>query len=149
VNNDLTIAIGERIKKAVSILNSEQKIARNYGVGFPLNHAEIHLLCIISEHPEENTSQLAVRLNITKGAIAQNTKKLLEKGLMASFHLPENRKELYFELTKLGKKAVSGYYRHHKRLNDRLAEYWKTVSGKDLKIILAFLDALIDSNSPG
>ncbi|MDR2808540.1 MAG: MarR family transcriptional regulator [Spirochaetaceae bacterium] len=147
MNKDLPLAIGEKIKKVVSILYNEQKVARRYGIEFPLNHAEIHLLCIIGEHPEENTSQLAVRLNITKGAIAQNTKKLVGKGLMTSFHPPENKKKVYFELTKLGEKAVSGYYRHHKRLNDRLSEYWKTVSDKEMETIAAFLDALIDSST--
>ena len=144
MNTEMILAIVEKFSKAANILNNEQKVARDYGIGFPLNHAEIHLLGIINEHPDENTSQLAARLGITKGAIAQITKKLLEKGLMTSFHPPENRKEVYFKLTKLGEKAVSGHIRHHKRLNTRFFTYLETLSEKDLKNILTLLDKAIE-----
>ncbi|MDR1147103.1 MAG: MarR family transcriptional regulator [Spirochaetaceae bacterium] len=148
MNKELVFAIGEKTNKAVSILNNEQKVARDYGIGFLLNHAEVHLLGIINEHPDENTSQLAARLGITKGAIAQITKKLLEKGLMTSFHPPENKKEVYFEMTKLGKKAVSGHNRHHQRLNSGLMKYFETLSDKDMQTILTFLDNIIEGNNP-
>ncbi|GHT99208.1 hypothetical protein FACS1894142_6540 [Spirochaetia bacterium] len=148
MDKELALAIGEKINKAASILNSEKKVARDYGIGFPLNHAEVQLLDIINGHPDENTSQLAVRIGITKGAIAQITKKLLEKDLIARFHTPENNKEVYFELTRLGKKAVSGHWKHHERLNAGLMRYFETLSGKDIKTIFSFLDTVIKGNIP-
>ncbi|MDR3237439.1 MAG: MarR family transcriptional regulator, partial [Spirochaetia bacterium] len=140
-------AIAEKINKAVTMLGNEKKIARDYGTGFPLNHAEVHLLDIINEHPGENTSQLAARNGITKGAIAQITKKLLQKELIAAFQIPENRTEVYFELTKLGKKAISGHNRHHKRLNSGLTKYFEILSDKDMQTIVTFLDILIEGNN--
>jgi DNA-binding MarR family transcriptional regulator len=107
----------------------------------------VHLLDTINEHPGENTSQLAARNGITKGAIAQITKKLLEKELITTFQIPENRKEVYFELTKLGKKAVSGHDRHHKRLNAGLTKYFEILSDKDMQTIVTFLDVLIEGSS--
>jgi DNA-binding MarR family transcriptional regulator len=148
MNRELALAIGEKINKAVTILSNEKKIARDYGIGFPLNHAEVHLLDTINEHPGENTSQLALRNGITKGAVAQITKKLLEKGLIRAFQAPENRKEVYFELTKPGKKAVLGHNRHHERLNAGLRQYFETLSDKEMKTILTFLDHVIEGNTP-
>jgi DNA-binding MarR family transcriptional regulator len=148
VDNELALVIGEKINKAVTVLSREKKIARDYGTGFLLNHAEVHLLDTINQHQGENTSQLALRNGITKGAVAQITKKLLEKGLITAFQVPENRKEVYFELTKLGKKAVSGHDRHHRRLNAGLSEYFELLSDKDMQIISAFLDKIIEGNSP-
>jgi DNA-binding MarR family transcriptional regulator len=148
MNRELALAIAEKINKAVTILSNEKKIARDYGTGFPLNHAEVHLLDTINEHPGGNTSQLAVRNGITKGAIAQITKKLLEKDLITAFQTPENRKEVYFELTVIGKKAVSGHERHHKRLNSGLSKYFDTLNDKDMQTISAFLDMLIEGNKP-
>jgi DNA-binding MarR family transcriptional regulator len=145
MKTELILALAEKFIKAANILNNEQKVARDYGIGFPLNHAEVHLLTIIKEHPDENTSQLAARLSITKGAIAQITKKLLEKGLMTSFHPPENRKEVYFKLTKSGKKVVSGHIRHHNRLNAGFFAYLETLSDKDLKNMLTLLDKAIEN----
>jgi DNA-binding MarR family transcriptional regulator len=148
MNRELALAIAEKINKAVTVLDKEKKVARDYGVGFLLNHAEVHLLDSIGEHSGENTSQLALRNGITTGAIAQITKKLLEKGLVTAFQVPENKKEVYFELTKLGQKAVSGHDRHHKRLNSGLTKYFETLSDKDMQTILTFLDILIEGNSP-
>ena len=148
MNRELALAIAEKINKAVVVLSREQKIARDYGTGLPLNHAEVHLLDTINEHPGENTSALAIRNGITKGAIAQITKKLLEKDLITAFQTPENRKEVYFELTALGKKAVSGHTRHHKRLNSGLSKYFDTLGDEDMQTILTFLDMLIAGNKP-
>lgn len=148
MNMELALAIAEKINKAVTVLDKEKKVARDYGVGFLLNHAEVHLLDTINQHPDENTSQLALRNGITKGAIAQITKKLQEKGLITAFRLPENKKEIYFELTKLGKKAVSGHDRHHKRLNGGLSKYFETLSDKDMQTIIIFLDKIIEGNNP-
>ena len=39
MNRELALAIVEKINKAVTILSNEKKIARDYGIGFPLNHA--------------------------------------------------------------------------------------------------------------
>ena len=148
MNKELSLIIGEKINKAVTVLDREKKVARDYGTGFLLNHAEVHLLDTINRNPDENTSQLAQRNGITKGAVAQITKKLLEKELITAFQMPDNRKEVYFELTALGKKAVSGHDRHHRRLNAGLEKYFETLSGKDMKTISTFLDNIIEGNSP-
>jgi DNA-binding MarR family transcriptional regulator len=148
MNRELALVIAEKINKAVSVLNSEKKVARDYGIGFPLNHADVHLLDTINGHLDENTSQLAERIGITKGAIAQITKRLVEKSLITSYHTPENKKEVYFKLTKLGKKAVLGHSRHHQRLNAGLHQYFESLSDKDMRTIAAFLDVLIAGNMP-
>jgi DNA-binding MarR family transcriptional regulator len=147
MNKEMALDIGEKINKAVTVLSREQKVARDYGAGFPINHAEVHLLDTINQHPGENTSRLARRNGITKGAVAQITKKLLEKSLVTSFQMPGNRKEVYFELTKLGKKVVSGHDRHHRRLNTELSKYFDSLSDRDMQTISAFLDKIIEGNS--
>ena len=145
MNKELLLSLGEKVNIAVSILNKENKVSRDYGIGFLLNHAEVNLLYIISTYPNENTSKLALRLGVTKGAIAQITKKLLEKELLTSFNIPKNKKEMYFELTKLGKKAISGHIQHHKQLNKGLQKYTDTLSEKEITTILTFFEELIKS----
>jgi DNA-binding MarR family transcriptional regulator len=147
MNRKLALAIGEKINKAVTALSREKKIARDYGAGFPINHAEVHLLDSIKQHKGENTSLLALRNGITKGAVAQITKKLLEKGLITAFQTPENRKEVYFALTQTGEKVVAGHNRHHRRLNTGLSKYFETLSDKDMQTILTFLDKVIEGNN--
>jgi len=147
MNRELALSIAEKINKAMTLLNNEKKIARDYGIGFLLNHAEVHLLDIINDRPDENTSQLALRNGITKGAVAQITKKLMEKELITAFQIPENKKEVYFKLTKLGKKAVAGHTQHHDKLSAGLRKYFETLNDKDMQTILTFLDILIEGNN--
>jgi DNA-binding MarR family transcriptional regulator len=64
----------------------------------------------INQHQGENTSRLALRNGITKGAVAQITKKLLEKDLITAFQVPENRKEVYFEQTFFAMFDASGSF---------------------------------------
>jgi len=147
MNSDLSLTLGEKISKAVTLLNNENKVAHDYGIGFPLYHAEVNLLYIISKYPHENTSLLAIRLGITKGAITQITQKLLGKGLLTSFNTPGNRKVVYFELTKLGKKVISSHIRYHEQRNAQIREYFSTLSNNDQKTIHSFFDVLINSHS--
>jgi len=146
--NRQNLAIGEKLNKVIGLINSDIKTVRDYGTGFSLPHSEVFLLWIISEYPNDNTSRLALRLGITKGAIAQVTKKLYEKGLITSFHTPENRKETFFKPTKLGKKAVSGHIRYHEQQSAQILEFINSLSGKEIKTINAFFDVLINSYSP-
>ena len=79
MHRQLALILAEKINKAITVLNAEKKTPRDYGIGFSLYHSEIRLLDTIAVHAGENSSALAARLGITKGAITQVVKKLTEK----------------------------------------------------------------------
>ncbi|MDR1453702.1 MAG: MarR family transcriptional regulator [Candidatus Margulisbacteria bacterium] len=143
MDRQLALVLAEKINKVITVLNAEKKTPWDYGIGFSLYHSEVHLLDTIAVHAGENPSALAARLGITKGAITQVVKKLTEKELVESYHLPDNQKELYFRLTPLGKKAVRGHHKHHTRLNAGIFAYFESLTRKEGQVIIKFLDVLL------
>lgn len=80
--------------------------------------SEVHCIEAINKTAEPNVTKLAETLYMTRGAISKLTKKLIQKGLIASYRKPENKKEIYFRLTAKGS-AVN-------KIHDELhAEFWQ------------------------
>jgi DNA-binding MarR family transcriptional regulator len=134
----------EKIYKITNIVNQEMKVARDYGVGFPLYHSEVQMLDVIDNHEGANASELAKTLGVTCGAIGQVTKKLMNKGLIESYQLSDNKKEVYFRLTDLGRKASIGHQKHHEKLNAGVYDYICKLEESELQKFSELLDAAIN-----
>jgi DNA-binding MarR family transcriptional regulator len=135
----------EKLYKAMNLLAWEMQTAWDYGAGFPLYHSEVHLLDNIKEHEGAKVSELAGFMNMTNGAVSQTAKKLLDKGLVEDYKLPENRKEVFFRLTPLGEKVYKGHKKHHEKMNGGFYDYLNGLSEKNIQVICNFLDAMIQS----
>ena len=80
---------------------------------------EVHCIDIIEKNPDSNVTRLANTLRVTRGAISKTTKKLLEDGAIEKYQRPENKKEIYFRLTDIGK---SIYFEHEKMHQARMEQ---------------------------
>jgi DNA-binding MarR family transcriptional regulator len=90
-----------------------EKIPVDYGIGKDLYHSERHMLDTIGDNPTLNVSELARSIGVTKGAISQVVKKLEEKQVVKRYKQAENEKEVFVDLTELGKVI----YKRHKQAN--------------------------------
>jgi DNA-binding MarR family transcriptional regulator len=135
----------EKLYKLVTLLAWEMETAWDYGVGFTLNHSETHLLDNIKIYSGANAGELARLMNITNGAVSQITKKLLDKELIESYRMPDNRKEVFFNLTPLGEKVYRGHQKHHDKMNAGFFDYVEGLNESDLRKICDFLDTVIQS----
>jgi DNA-binding MarR family transcriptional regulator len=135
----------EKLYKMMSLLLWEMETAWDYGAGFPIRHSEVHLLDTIKEHEGAKASEIAGYLGLTNGAISQGTKKLLDKGLVEDYKLPNNRKEVFFRLTPLGEKVYRGHKEHHGKMDIGFSQYRAGLSEKDLQVICNFFDAATQS----
>ena len=81
--------------------------------------AEVHYIECIGENKDSNLTKLADTLYMTRGAITKITRKLMEKGLIESYRKPDNKKEIYFRLTKQGKTISQLHARLHKEFHER------------------------------
>jgi DNA-binding MarR family transcriptional regulator len=135
--------LAEKLYKTMNVLNQEMKTARDYSIGFNLCHSEVSLLDIIKAHKNATASDLSRILGVTTGAVWQVSRKLQDKGLIESYQTDDNRKEVYFCLTELGKKASRGHQKHHEGINAGLFDYFSRLEERDLKKIHEFLDTVI------
>ena len=102
------------------------------------NPSEIHCIAYIGEDKDSNVTKLAESFDMTRGAISKLTKKLVKKGLIESYQKPENKKEVYFELTKQGKAIYNTHEEMHREFKDRDQPFFEQVPEEQLDAILGF-----------
>jgi DNA-binding MarR family transcriptional regulator len=139
--------LAEKLYKAFNLAGQEMKTAWDYGIGLNLYHSEVHLLDMIKAHKGANASELSRIMGVTTGAVWQVSRKLLDKGLIENYQHENNKKEVLFQLTDLGKKACKGHQKHHETINTGLFEYMENLNEADIKIISEFLDVIIKGMS--
>ncbi len=93
---------------------SLEKIPVDYGAGHSLYHSERHMIDQIGDNPRMNLTEFARSVGVTKGAISQVVKKLEGKGVIRRYKEIDNDKEVFIELTDLGRDI----YEKHKKVNE-------------------------------
>lgn len=100
--------------KVVNKYNALEKIPVRYGMKQNLYHSERHMVDHIGDHVGMNVTELADAAGVTKGAMSQVLKKLESKEVTRRYNKSTNEKEVFVELTKLGKEI----YKEHKQINE-------------------------------
>jgi DNA-binding MarR family transcriptional regulator len=104
------------------------------------NPSEIHCIAYIGEDKDSNVTKLAESFDMTRGAISKLTKKLVKKGLIDSYQKPENKKEVYFELTEQGKAIYNIHEEMHREFKDRDQPFFEQVPEEQLDAIFDFAE---------
>lgn len=99
--------------------------------------SEIHCIEYIGENQYPNVTKLADSFYMTRSAISKIAKKLIEKGLIESYQKPENKKEIYFQLTSKGKEV----YAIHAALHDEFQQRDQSVFAQTTQ---AQFDAMLE-----
>ncbi|QSZ26566.1 MarR family transcriptional regulator [Aceticella autotrophica] len=105
----------------VNQYNALDKMPYSYGIGQKLHLSEVHTIDAIGKHDNINITKLAQYLNVTKGAVSQMVRKLVNKNLVIKSISPETENEVVLSLTELGKQVYEGHQRFHKNLNKKIA----------------------------
>ena len=129
------LGLTDLINKLVS-LNRFKMEARLKGY----KSSEIHCIEYIGRNVDSNVTKLAESFYMTRGAISKITKQLLKKGLVESYRKPDNKKEIYFRLTRQGKVIDKVHEKLHKEIQERDQAVFKQVSAEQLDIMLGFAE---------
>lgn len=93
----------ENTYRLINKYNQKTKTAKMYGTEDLLYSAEVHMIEIIGSYEMITTTKLAKVLGITKGAVSQITRKLLEKKLIVKEPSKEKNNEVLISLTEKGR----------------------------------------------
>lgn len=102
--------------------------------------SEIETIEYIAKNPQVNVTRLAQHLYMTRGAASKITQKLLKKGLIERFQLPENKKEIYFRLTSEGQKINTRHENLHQKFSENDQIVFDQLTDESVSNILDFLD---------
>ncbi|WP_270994903.1 MarR family winged helix-turn-helix transcriptional regulator [Listeria seeligeri] len=101
--------------------------------------SEVHCMEYIAKHGDSNVTKLAEAFYMTKSAISKLTKKLIEKGFVESYQKPENKKEIYFRLTKKGAEINQVHDSLHQEFLERDKIIFDEVTDDQYEEVLQFL----------
>ncbi len=126
----------EIIVKAFNVYANIHTRQAFYSTEETVNLSQIQVIETILGGKDNNMKQLAAVLGITKGTLTVNVKRLEERNLVRRYKLPENRKEVYVEVTATGERLYSQYLKHvYEKLFKKVYEKFDAMSKKDLKLL--------------
>lgn len=109
-----------------------------------LDISEVHCIDFIGSEEDINGIKVANAMGMTRGGASKLLNKLLLKGYLTKYKKDNNKKEIYFELTKLGKEIYDKHKIAHKKWEERELEFLDSIDKKDKEVVYVFLNRLND-----
>ncbi|MDO4536054.1 MAG: MarR family transcriptional regulator [Clostridium perfringens] len=103
-------------------------------------YSDIHCIDVIGKLENPNVTKISKELNMTRGAISKITKKQIASGLILSYTLQDNKKEIYFKLTDKGNELFYEHEKRHKKWEKRQEVFLEKQSEETLKKVSEFLE---------
>jgi DNA-binding MarR family transcriptional regulator len=114
---------------------------KDYGTGDLLYIAEIHTITMIGNNHQVNMTQLADLMGVTKGAISQTIRKLVQKNYIVKSNTV-NRKEISLGLSEKGQIVYRGQESFQKELFTFAATLYERASQHDRDLVLRLFMAI-------
>jgi len=103
--------------------------------------SEVHCIEYLGKNTDSNVTRLAESFYMTTGAISKLTKKLIKKGVIESYKKPDNKKEIYFRLTKEGQKIFNVHEELHKEFQERDKSVFDQMTKEQYDSMISFMDS--------
>ena len=108
------------------------------------NNSELHIIAAIGDLEQPNVTSLAEHMGMTRGGICKNIKKLTEAGLISSYQINGNAKNIYYRLTDTGKNIYEKHAEAHEAWLARDMAFIKGFSDKQLDQVTDFMKQYIE-----
>ncbi|WP_326513472.1 MarR family transcriptional regulator [Clostridium intestinale] len=103
--------------------------------------SEVHCIEYLGKNTDSNVTRLAESFYMTTGAISKLTKKLIKKGVIESYKKPDNKKEIYFRLTKEGQRVFNIHEELHKEFQERDKSIFDQMSKEQYDSMISFMES--------
>ncbi|MGG3573575.1 MarR family transcriptional regulator [Bacillus gobiensis] len=126
----------------LDVINTFSKVnrkKRDYGIGEPLFHSEIYTLNEIKEHEGIHITALAEQCGVTKGAVSQVLKKLVQKELITKEKDIRNQSRLILKLTAKGEIAYAHHLEHQKEFKKMVVGILQDGNDENIDFVKDFL----------
>ena len=108
------------------------------------NNSELHIIAAIGDLEQPNVTSLAEHMGMTRGGICKNIKKLTEEGLISSYQIDGNAKNIYYRLTDTGKIIYEKHAEAHEAWLSRDMAFMEGFSDKQLNQVTDFMNRYIE-----
>ncbi len=95
--------------------------------------SEMHCIDNIERIENANVTKISQEMNITKGGISKLLKKLLKRGVIETYTIQTNKKEIYYRLTPAGKEVFSAHEKMHQDWYSKDEDFFKQFDKKEIQ----------------
>lgn len=109
------------------------------GIVQELTVISLHVLDAIGQLQPVNSITIAKETGIPKGTVSKTIKKLASKDLIVKIPVPNNKKEINFYVTPLGKEVFDLHNVLHRQIESAVAMFLKKYDVHELQFLKRFL----------
>lgn len=131
-----------KVFDVLKAMSDTEKIPKECIDGQQIYSAEVNFLKVIDDSEEMNAVELSNKMNVTRSAVTQMSNKLEERDLIKRYTKPDNKKEKYYRLTKLGRNVLKDNDIRHREANEKMCAYLSNLDDDQRDTLVEFLDNL-------
>lgn len=132
-------------REAADKLRKQVKLSQEESIISDWTLTQLHIVATIKESGRANNTTLSESLNVSKPAITKAVRKLLEHHILEKVQDEDNKKEIYYLLTKSGEMLALIHAQLHKQARERYLRILNEFKPAELEIIIRFLNAITES----
>ncbi|WP_339234422.1 MarR family transcriptional regulator [Bacillus sp. FSL K6-1012] len=111
-------------------------------IDVPKNITSIHVIDCIGQHEPINNTGIAKKMNLSKANVTKISTKLIKEEFINRYQLTENKKEVYFKLTRKGRQIFDLHEKLHKKKELAFYQFLDSFSQDEQNAVLKFLEQL-------
>jgi len=129
-------------KQFLRYANTQDMLSKLHSREILLGYGNSELNCIdsIGHMKRPNVSTIAERMNMTRSAVSKIVRKLVGKGAVVSYQMPDNQKEIYYRLTPYGREVFKQHHIRHAAWGERDRAFFSTIDDATLNAVLHFMN---------
>ncbi|MBV5122056.1 MarR family transcriptional regulator [Bacillus halotolerans] len=108
----------------------------------PKNMTSIHVIDCIGQHEPINNTGIAKKMNLSKANVTKISTKLIKEEFINHYQLSDNKKEVYFKLTRKGRQIFDLHEKLHKKKELAFYQFLDSFSQDEQNAVLKFLEQL-------
>ncbi|ABS22212.1 MarR family transcriptional regulator [Bacillus cytotoxicus] len=106
----------------------------------------LHVLDAIGKHEPVNGITIASETGIPKGSVSKMTRRLMNKNLIVTETIPNNKKEILFKTTSLGKELFHLHQALHQEINKGVVQFLSRYTQEELQFVTRFLSDTLEAS---
>ncbi|PLS09013.1 MarR family transcriptional regulator [Bacillus halotolerans] len=111
-------------------------------IDVPKNITSIHVIDCIGQHEPINNTGIAKKMNLSKANVTKISTKLIKEEFINRYQLTDNKKEVYFKLTRKGRQIFDLHEKLHKKKELAFYQFLDSFSQDEQHAVLKFLEQL-------
>ena len=134
------IAFNNRFNRFILAFEELKKNQHKSGVDKSITLNEVHLIVVIGENQPLNLVKLSELLEVSRSAITQSVRRLIQKNLVVFDFDPNNEKNKYLILSKKGVEVFNIHKGQQEHIEKAIFSVLRNYSDEDLQMVMKLMD---------